>query len=189
MIMFNCFSNVIHQLYFVFSKQYYAANTFKINCMRRLLNEYKICINIQASGTMVVTLGGTFQIFSVPDLQLFICYKVFWITKISENQLRGWRSVSWQCILTTWIDRDQSWGRRNCFILCICNDRDKRSISCITPPVWTCSARSTRKITAPVNKFYCPNKAGCSNICDLLKHVVFHAKAAFIDKLPVSYLS
>ena len=157
--------------------------------MRRLLNEYKVCINIHASGTMVVTLGVTFQIFSVPDPQLFICYKVFWITKISENQRRWWRRVSWQCIPTTWIDRDQSWRRINYFILCICNDRDKRTISCITPPVWTDRARPTQNITAPVNKFYCSNKAGWCNTCDLLKLVVFRANASLTNKLPGSNLS
>ena len=157
--------------------------------MQILLNEYKVYINIHASGTCMVAIhGGTFQIFSVPDPQLFICYKVFWITKISENQLRWWRSVSWQWIPTTWIDCDQSWGRINYSILCICNDHGKRSTSCSTPPVWTCIS-NTRKITAPVNKFYCSNKAGWSNICDLLKLVVFRANAALTNKLPGSYLS
>ena len=157
--------------------------------MQRLLNDYKVCINIHASGTMVVILGVNFQIFSVPDPQLFICYKVFWITKISENQRRWWRSVSWQCIMTTWFDCDQSWGRINYSIICICNDHGKISISCTTPPVWTCRARSTRKITAPVNKSYCSNKAGCSNTCDLLKRVVFRANAALTNKRPGSNLS
>ena len=157
--------------------------------MRRLLNEYKVCINIHASETMVVTLGGTFQIFSVPDPQVFICYKVFRITKISEKQLRWWRSVSWQWIPTTWIDCDQSSGRINYSILCVCNDHGKRSISCCTPPVWTCRAIFTRNITAPVNKFYCSNKAGWTNTCDLLKLVVFCANAALTNKLPGSYLS
>ena len=157
--------------------------------MRRLLNEYKVCINIHASGTMIVVLGVTFQIFSVPDHQLFICYKVFWINKIRENQLRWQRSVSWQCIPTTLFQCDQSWGRINYSILCICNYHGKRSISCTAPPVWTCRARFTRKITDPVNKFYCSNKTGWSNKCDLLILVVFRANASLINKLPGSYLS
>ena len=156
--------------------------------MRRLLNEYKVCINIHASGTMIVVLGVTFQIFSVPDHQLFICYKVFWINKIRENQLRWRRSVSWQCIRTTWTDGYQSGGRINCSIFCICNDHGKRSTSCSTPPVWTCIS-NTRNITAPVNKFYCSNKTGWSNKCDLLILVVFRANASLINKLPGSYLS
>ena len=158
--------------------------------MKRLLNKYKVCINIHASGTMVVTLGGTFQIFSVPDPQFFICFKVFWITKISENQLWWWRSVSWQCIPTTLFQCDQSWGRINYSILCICNDHVKRSNSCCcTPPFWTSIATATRNITAPVNKFYCSNKAGWSSTCDLLKLVVFRANADLTNKLPGSYLS
>ena len=156
--------------------------------MQRLLNYYKVCINFDPSGTMVVTLGVIFQIFSVPDPQLFICSKVFWITKISENQLRWRRSVSWQFIPTTWTDCDHSWGRINDSILCICNDHGKRSISCCTPPVWTYRA-STRNITAPVNKFYCSNKAGWSNTSDLLKLVVFRANVPLTNKLPGSYLS
>ena len=156
--------------------------------MQRLLNEYKIYINIHASGTMVVILFVTFQIFSVPYPQLFICYKVFWITKIGENQLRWWRSVSWQCIPTTLFQCDQSWGRINYSILCICNDHGKINISSCTSPVWTCRTK-TRNITAPVNKFYCSNKSGWSNICDLLKLVVFRANASLTNKRPGSYLS
>ena len=125
---------------------------------------------------------------SALDFRAFRARKL--VTKIPRSTpVRWWRSVSWQCIPTTWIDCDQSWGRINDSIPCICNNHGKSSAWSTTPPVWTwaCSRR-TRNITALVNKFHCSNKLGWSNICNLLKLVVFRGNTALTNKRPGSYI-